>query len=62
MSDYAIEDYGTGYIIADYSGNRGKYGAAYAGVALDWDSQPIVRDPFPTEAAAQQAIEGLAST
>ncbi|WP_280411714.1 hypothetical protein [Nocardia asiatica] len=55
MDDYAIESYGGGFIIADYSGNRGQAGAAYTGVSLEWNEQPIVPDPFPTEAAARQA-------
>ncbi|MDE1673814.1 hypothetical protein [Nocardia gipuzkoensis] len=53
--DYDIEPYAGGFIIADYSGNRGHFGAAYAGVSLEWNEQPTVGDPFPTEAAARQA-------
>ena len=45
-----VERYGAGFILADYSGNRGE--ASYCGISKSWSSQPIVRDPFPTESAA----------
>jgi hypothetical protein len=31
MEHFAIEKYGKGFIVADYNGKRGKFGAAYAG-------------------------------
>lgn len=49
----AIEEFGNGYIVADYSGNRGRQGAAYAGVDGIWQDQPMGIDPFPTKLAAQ---------
>lgn len=54
---YSIEPYGCGFLVADYSGNRGEHGAAYCGVSLEWSSQPIVRDPFPTRSDAEDAVE-----
>lgn len=52
--DIYVERYGTGFILADYSGNRGD--ASYCGVSMAWSSQPItIRDPFPTEGDAVAA-------
>jgi len=59
MDDYAIEAYGKGYLIADYSGNRGKHGAAYRGVSDKWLDQPQVSDPFSTIALAEAEVEKL---
>ncbi len=42
-----VESYGGGFIVADYSGNRGE--ASYCGTDGRWTMQPIVRCPFPTE-------------
>lgn len=53
---YAIESYGTGFIVADYSGERGRHGAAMAGLDGVWKSQPIGLTPFPTREAAEQFI------
>jgi hypothetical protein len=49
----AVDSYGGGFILADYSGNRGE--ASYCGVSMSWSLQPIVRDPFPTVEAAVAA-------
>jgi hypothetical protein len=59
MSDYTIEAYGGGWIIADYSGNRGKFGAAYRGRSAEWHDQPIVNDPFAKEYDAQRMVAVL---
>lgn len=56
MSNYKIEPYGKGFIVADYSGNRGKFGAAYAGKTGEWHIQPIALDPFATEDDAEKFI------
>jgi hypothetical protein len=54
----AIESYGGGFIIADYSGEvPTRFGARYRGISGEWREQPIVRDPFPTEEAAISATE-----
>lgn len=44
--NYAIDKYGSGFIVADYSGKRGRFGAAYAGRDGKWKSQPIIAEPF----------------
>ena len=50
----AIEKYGNGFILADYSGNRGE--AAYCGQECKWRGIPVNLGPeFPTEEAAVQA-------
>ncbi len=49
----AVEPYADGFILADYSGNRGE--ASFCGKSMEWSRQPIVRDPFETEAAAVEA-------
>jgi len=56
LSDYAIEPYANGFLVAYYSGNRGKHGAAYCGVGGEWSSQPIVHDPFPDKASAEKYV------
>lgn len=53
MSDAAI--HGGGWIIADYRGG----GARYGGESLAWSYQPIVRDPFTTKEAAEEAAGKL---
>lgn len=52
----AVEPYGGGFILADYSGNRGE--ASYRGVRDQWSPQPIQLKPvFPTkEEAIAEAI------
>lgn len=54
---YAIENYGKGCIVADYSGKRGSMGAAYAGRDGEWHDQPMAagRDPF-TDAQTAEAF------
>lgn len=54
-----VEPYGGGFILADYSGKRGE--ASFCGVSLDWRTQPIVSDPFPSqeEAVAKAKSETL---
>ena len=49
----AVEPYAGGFLLADYSGNRGQ--ASYCGRSMSWSSQPIVNDPFPTEESAIDA-------
>lgn len=52
---FEIEPIGTGFTVVDYSGRRGRFGAAYADARGVWHSQPMaVREPFPSEAAARQ--------
>lgn len=51
----AVESYADGFILADYSGNRGE--ASYCGVSMSWSRQPLIRDPFPTKEAAVKAGE-----
>ncbi len=41
---FSIEQYGGGFIIADYSGKRGE--ASYCGKSMQWTRQPIVFPPF----------------
>jgi len=53
---YAVESYGGGFIVVDYSGKRGEFGAAYRGMGGEWRSQPVVQDPYPTEDAAWESI------
>ncbi len=54
-AEYAVERYGKGFIVADYSGKRGRLGAAYAGRDGVWHDQPIsVGEPFASEDAARQ--------
>lgn len=50
LKKIAIEPYANGYLLADYSGNRGE--ASYCGVSMDWRRQSIVHDPFPTKEEA----------
>ena len=49
-ADVAIEDYGGGFIIADY-----RDGARFCGLSMDWSSQPVIGDPFPSEREAIEA-------
>lgn len=42
---YAVESYGGGFILCDYSGKRGKFGAAYLGIDGEWRSQPMGMTP-----------------
>ena len=49
----SVESYGGGYILADYSGNRGE--ASYRGSSDNWIKQPMVRDPFPDKESAISA-------
>lgn len=57
MDDIAIESYGGGFILADYSGNRGKFGAAYCGSDGLWRDQPIGMEPFQTKEEAKTKID-----
>lgn len=59
IANYAIEPYGVGWIIADYSGRRGLHGAAYRGRSDYWESQPRVRDPFVLEQDARKVVREL---
>lgn len=52
---YAVEKYADGFILCDYSGKRGKFGAAYLGKCGDWKSQPLGLIPFLTEEKAWEA-------
>ncbi len=56
LSGVYIESYGGGFILADYSGNRGE--ASFCGISMGWRMQPVVRDPFPGFEAAELAREG----
>ena len=51
--EIAVESYARGFMLADYSGNRGE--AAYCGRSLEWRRQPVCSDPFATEADAVSA-------
>ncbi len=51
----AVEPYAGGFILADYSGNRGE--ASYCGASMSWSLRSIVRSPFPTQEAAVKAGE-----
>ncbi len=52
-----------GYMIANYTGDVGKFGAGYAGMEEFskgiWNSQPITDTPFSTEEDAEKAIKSL---
>jgi len=50
---YQIEPYADGYLVADYSGNRGAFGAAYAGRDGWWHDMPLNLDPFPSKETAE---------
>ena len=43
---YDVESYGGGFIVCDYSGQRGE--AAYCGTDGAWRTQPIGIPPFAT--------------
>jgi len=49
----SVEAYGSGFMLADYSGKRGV--AAFCGLSMNWGGQPVIDDPFPTEEAALKA-------
>jgi hypothetical protein len=54
IEPFAIEPIGHGFMAVDYTGSRGRFGAAYAGKDGAWHDQPIsVRDPFDTREAAE---------
>lgn len=55
--EIAVERYGGGWILADYSGRRGE--ASYCGKSKNWRRQPAVPDPFDTE---EDAIKAAADT
>lgn len=57
MKDYMIENYGKGVIVADYSGNRGEFGAAFAGKNGVWKDQPVNIEPFSDEETAKAFAE-----
>ena len=48
-----VEDFGGGFMLADYSG--GKAPALFCGESMDWINQPIVQDPFSTRDEAVKA-------
>lgn len=48
----AVEKFGGGFIVSDYTGQRGKFGAAYAGKDGVWRDQPVGMPPFATQAEA----------
>jgi hypothetical protein len=52
-TNWSIENYGKGVIVADYSGKRGKFGAAYAGRDGLWRDQPAGIDPFTDTQTAE---------
>lgn len=51
---HSIESYGGGFIVADYTGKRGKFGAAYAGKDGVWRDQPVGIPPFATREDAEK--------
>lgn len=53
QKEIAVERYGTGYLLADYSGNRGE--ASYCGKSMQWRKVPIVHDPFDDQESAIEA-------
>ncbi|MEE8151306.1 MAG: hypothetical protein V3T43_06280 [Nitrosomonadaceae bacterium] len=63
MTEIYAEKYGMGYMIANYTGDVGKFGAGYAGMEEFskgiWNSQPITDTPFSTEEDAEKAIKSL---
>lgn len=55
MEHFDIEEVGSGFMVADYSGGRGLHGAAYAGCDGIWHDQPMsVREPFVSEESARE--------
>lgn len=61
-AEIAVEPYGGGFILADYSGKRhdrrGRYPeCAYRGQFNEWTVQPIGLIPFATEAEAVECGE-----
>lgn len=59
-SDYEIEDYCGGFIIADYSEKSPTpHGVRYRGQRLNWEMQRIIPpdEVFPTKEKAMQAID-----
>jgi hypothetical protein len=56
---YAIEQYGNGFIVADYSGERGSHGAAFTGTDGVWRNQPIGMPPFASKDAAEAFVKEL---
>ena len=54
MDPFSIEPIGGGFVAVDYTGSRGRFGAAYAGQDGVWNDQPIsVRVPFTSSEAAR---------
>lgn len=49
----AVESYAGGFMLADYSGERGE--AAYCGRSLQWRRIPSCSDPFATKEDAVSA-------
>lgn len=49
-----VEGYNDGFMLANYGGP-----AVFCGVSMQWKSDPIISDPFPTKEGAVKA--GLAS-
>lgn len=58
---YLVEPIGSGYMVVDTSGKRGKFGEAYMGSDGVWNFQPIVPCPFPDKESADKAVEELNS-
>lgn len=55
MPPFDIEEVGSGFTVADYSGGRGIHGAAYADRDGVWHDQPVsVRAPFVSAEAARE--------
>lgn len=54
MEQFSIEPIGRGFMAVDYTGSRGRFGAAYAGKDGVWNDQPIsVRNPFDSSDEAR---------
>ena len=56
---YVIEQLGAGFVVIDASGERGKFGEAYAGSDKTWRDQPVGVPPFETQSAAEQWADSL---
>jgi hypothetical protein len=59
---YAIEKFAGGFIVADYSGKRGKFGAAYSGTDGLWRDQPAGMPPFATKDDAETFKQALSES
>ena len=56
---YVIEQIADGFMVVDESGNRGRFGEAYAGADKTWHDQPVGLKPFATQSEAEQWADSL---